>query len=361
MRAKGLTDYCNENIMQYHFSNVPVHWRRMLMDSGLVTVLIQLGSLDERVTEAQVQDIVGDLDTCCVISGSPGPDRRWISNLILDELQTWLTNQRSGTTKEPAYEKVARSSTKVTLTYPIQRLPEPPSFEWFLQHCNRDIPTPFIMPKGVIEHWPAFNEHPWSSMDYLLSVAADRIVPVEIGSQYTDADWGQKMMRFSDFIQHHIMKDDIAYLAQHDVFYQIPRLEKDIIVPDYCYIEPRLTELYRCRTNNQILKNAWFGPKGTISPLHQDPYHNLLAQVVGSKYIRLISPVNTSFVYPRDGLMSNTSQVDVENPNHAIYPRFKEADYFECVLEEGEILYIPPKWWHYVRSLETSFSVSLWF
>uniref|UniRef100_A0A2P2L7T1 Transcription factor n=2 Tax=Rhizophora mucronata TaxID=61149 RepID=A0A2P2L7T1_RHIMU len=33
----------------------------------------------------------------------------------------------------------------------------------------------------------------------------------------------------------------------------------------------------------------------------------------------------------------------------------------DCILEEGEMLYIPPRWWHYVRSLTTSFSVSFWW
>jgi len=33
----------------------------------------------------------------------------------------------------------------------------------------------------------------------------------------------------------------------------------------------------------------------------------------------------------------------------------------DCILEEGEMLYIPPKWWHYVRSLTMSLSVSFWW
>lgn len=315
-KATALVDYSNEAILSHHFKNVPEYWRRMLIDAGLLKVSIQLKMLTttptsfNKITESQVESIMCDLDTCCVVSGSPGIDRRLISMVVLDELQTWLTNGRSCI---PVYKKLKTTAAKevenMTLKYPIERLAEPPSFEWFLQRCNCDLPQPFIMPKGTVDDWPALSTRPWGSMDYLLSVAADRVVPVEIGSQYTDSNWSQKMMRFSEFIEKHIkVQGDIAYLAQHDVFYQIPRLEKDIIIPDYCHIEPKLTELYQARPKD-VMKNAWFGPKGTVSPLHQDPYHNLLVQVVGSKYLRLISPKETELVYPREGLMSNTSQV----------------------------------------------------
>ncbi|EPB92280.1 hypothetical protein HMPREF1544_00849 [Mucor circinelloides 1006PhL] len=375
-KAKSLTDFANEAVLLYHFKDVPVYWRRMMMDAGLLKVLIQLKSIlehqqqhwqtDFKALEPQVQSIISDLDTCSVVSGSPGPDRRFLANVILEELQNWLTNGRSD--DQPTFKKTRLLKEPINtlprpqVNNPIKRFTEPPSFEWFLEHCNQAVPTPFIISKGAIDHWPAFNEHPWSSMEYLKSVAADRVVPVEIGSQYTDANWSQKMMRFSDFIDQHILQQEgaPAYLAQHDVFYQIPRLERDIIVPDYCYIEPKLNELYTSHAHD-VIKNAWFGPKGTVSPLHQDPYHNLLCQVVGRKYLRLISPLQSDLVYPREGLMTNTSQVDIDHVDLNQFPRFKEANYCDCILEEGQVLYIPPKWWHYVKSLETSFSVSLWF
>ena len=54
-------------------------------------------------------------------------------------------------------------------------------------------------------------------------------------------------------------------------------------------------------------------------------------------------------------------QVDLDNIDYQEFPKVEGLDFIDCVLEEGEMLYIPPKWWHYVRSLSTSFSVSFWW
>lgn len=51
---------------------------------------------------------------------------------------------------------------------------------------------------------------------------------------------------------------------------QIPELFEDIRIPSY------ITENYG---NVDVDVSVYFGPSGTISPLHFDPKHNLLAQV----------------------------------------------------------------------------------
>ncbi|XP_029946167.1 lysine-specific demethylase 8 isoform X2 [Salarias fasciatus] len=228
-----------------------------------------------------------------------------------------------------------------------------------LESFNTDylLPLKPVILEGVIDHWPALSQHPWS-IEYLRSVAGCRTVPVEVGSRYTDEDWSQTLLTVNEFIDKYVLNADggkaSGYLAQHQLFEQIPELKEDIRLPDYCCLGEA--------DEDHITVNAWFGPGGTVSPLHQDPQQNFLAQVVGSKYIRLYSPEDSDKLYPHQSqLLHNTSQVEVENPDGERFPRFAEAPYLECVLRPGDVLFIPVQHWHYVRALELSFSVSFWW
>ncbi|XP_072124598.1 lysine-specific demethylase 8 isoform X7 [Mobula birostris] len=54
-------------------------------------------------------------------------------------------------------------------------------------------------------------------------------------------------------------------------------------------------------------------------------------------------------------------QVDVDQPDLVNFPEFESAEFQECILSPGDVLFIPVSYWHYVRSLDVSFSVSFWW
>ncbi|KAG8638255.1 lysine-specific demethylase JMJ30 isoform X1 [Manihot esculenta] len=218
--------------------------------------------------------------------------------------------------------------------------------EHFLCGC------PVIL-SDYMTHWPARTK--WNDMDYLIKVAGDRTVPVEVGKNYLCRDWKQELITFSQFlerIQSNSSSDVPTYLAQHPLFDQINELRNDICIPDYCFVGGG--ELRSV--------NAWFGPAGTVTPLHRDPHHNILAQVVGKKYIRLYPASLSGELHPySETMLCNSSQVDLDNIDEREFSNACDLEFMDCILEEGEMMYIPPKWWHYVRSLTTSFSVSFWW
>ncbi|KAK7168107.1 hypothetical protein R3I94_002226 [Phoxinus phoxinus] len=258
--------------------------------------------------------------------------------------------------EEPCSKKMKQDCVSEPVINPAQEVPriQCPSLERFRSDFL-DPQRPVII-EGITDHWPAFTNHPWS-IDYLRTVSGCRTVPIEVGSKYTDEEWSQKLITVNDFIDRYIIgtaENGVGYLAQHQLFDQVPELKEDIRIPDYCCLGEG--------DEDDITINAWFGPGGTVSPLHQDPQQNFLAQVVGRKYIRLYSPEETKNLYPHQSqLLHNTSQVEVENPDLVKFPDFSRASYQECVLRPGDVLFIPLQHWHYVRSLELSFSVSFWW
>lgn len=111
--------------------------------------------------------------------------------------------------------------------------------------------------------------------------------------------------------------------------------------------------------------NVWLMPHGHVSGLHFDLGHNLLTVLGGDKELVLFSPAETKNLYPYSALQHETypsnSQVDLDAVDRSRFPRVARARYWHVTIAAGETLYIPPCFWHFVRSRGESVAVNVWF
>ena len=357
---KALLDMNWEHLNTGHWKDVAIEWRYAYTLLSLTKAVCEFVQYK---TSSNTEMLTFAIKTCDLglLMGAP------VNNNILVKLVTKfqdiyakqfpspVPSSKNDASDVPNKKVKTASHPTFNLNSCIKRIKNP-SLEGFKTYYM-DKEEPVII-EGAIDFWPAFGERKWN-LDYIKHVAGCRTVPIELGSKYTDDTWSQKLLTIREFIEKYIEGKDkdapVGYLAQHQLFDQIPELQRDISVPTYCSLMSDELE------GEDVDVNAWFGPQGTISPLHHDPKHNLLAQVVGRKFIKLYTRDQTENLYPHEGLLSNTSQIDVENVNLQEFPRFEKARSIKCILGPGDLLYIPPKCWHYVRSLEVSFSVSFWW
>ena len=94
------------------------------------------------------------------------------------------------------------------------------------------------------------------------------------------------------------------------------------------------------------------GPTDCQVGLHYDflNAHSYLAQIAGRKRCVLFGPNDSAAVYQ--------GEVDVDNPDFDRHPLFRTATAYECILEPGELLFMPYHWWHHVVGLEKSITVN---
>lgn len=244
------------------------HFRRLYTDASILksAYIISTSSLDSS-TVAQAIEL---LDMAIIVAGAARHD------LVLDLIQRIQSEHMSLLRPLPLSD--VSLSTRAPSTpapvlaarQPVPRFNTPPSLASF----QRSVASrPFIVP-GYATGWPALNEHPWHSTHYLLSVSGPgRVVPVEVGSDYRTDDWSQKIMGWDDFVTSLTRpSNEMLYMAQHNLFLQFPSMREDLIVPDYVYSFPNSSDSfpdYKPPTNDeQLVLNAWLGPKGTVSPAH---------------------------------------------------------------------------------------------
>ncbi len=124
-----------------------------------------------------------------------------------------------------------------------------------------------------------------------------------------------------------------------------------------------ITGLSRFFTKS-VIRNLWISRGSITVGLHFDAAENLNIQVRGRKRFVLFPP-GTSPYYPCPffSQTAHISEVFREGPelDRARFPRFDPSRGREAILEEGEILYLPPYWWHQVTSLgDINVNVNTW-
>jgi Cupin-like domain len=103
-------------------------------------------------------------------------------------------------------------------------------------------------------------------------------------------------------------------------------------------------------------EGLWLGTGSHISYLHQDAHFNFLAMVTGIKRVLLYPLEAIGDLYPTPfygGIAGTTSSfVRPRAPDSQKFPRFTNAAKHAWVtlIEEGDLLCLPPCWWHYVEA-----------
>ena len=244
------------------------------------------------------------------------------------------------------YRRAARQST----TYgQVPRVPKL-SRQDFLDNYYA-LNRPVVM-TSAMDDWPAMTK--WTAED-LKRRFGERVVSVQ-ANRNTDANYElnsvklRSEMTFGEFV-------DITETAGETNNYYITannsgknkdalkELWDDVVLfPDYL------------RNDDPSNRGFfWFGPKGTITPAHHDLTNNFMAQVRGRKLVRLIAPYELPYVYNNRHCYS---AVDLDKPDYERFPQFKDVTIIDVVIGPGDLLFLPVGWWHYVRGMDISITMT---
>ncbi|ASC71027.1 hypothetical protein XM38_019760 [Halomicronema hongdechloris C2206] len=222
------------------------------------------------------------------------------------------------------------------------------SYEEFIRDYA-SVCKPVIL-TDVIKNWPALTK--WT-LDFFRSTYGSINVTVtdcSEGIRSRNQDITMKLADYLDYLASHDRQRSL-YLEELRLS-SFPELRQDYDVPVYFpnWLERLPMELqkkYRLERST-----VYIGPKDSSIGLHIDSYDlpAWVALTSGRKKIIFFSPDQGDFLYG--------GEVNAFSPNLNQFPLYAHAKPIEAVLEPGEVIYIPPRWWHQVKNLEDSISLN---
>lgn len=210
-----------------------------------------------------------------------------------------------------------------------------------------------VVLKGMMDHWPAMKK--WSPKffadqfgDVPVQLTANRNSDTEYEKNFLQTVTTRSLREFIDMIMQHPETNDL-YIVARNYFFANPAFDalRDDMKPPADIIDIS----YKSAGSTKL----WFGPKGTVTPLHHDKHTILFTQVYGSKHFKMIPSFELNKVYNRDKYYS---RVDASNVDAERFPSFLKTSLADVIVKPGDMLLIPAGWWHWVKSLDVSISVT---
>lgn len=210
-----------------------------------------------------------------------------------------------------------------------------------------------VILKDMMNDWPALQK--WSPAYFAaqfghvqVEVTANRNNDPEYEKNYRETLRTCTLRQFIQRIMQYPDTNDL-YLVARNYFFANAAFDplRDDLKPP-----PEIVDVTHRTPGGMKL---WLGPKGTVTPLHHDKHSILFTQVFGRKHFKMIPSFELNKIYNRDMYYSH---VDAANIDGARFPKFLEASVADVVLHPGDMLLIPAGWFHWVKSLDVSISVT---
>jgi Cupin-like domain len=116
---------------------------------------------------------------------------------------------------------------------------------------------------------------------------------------------------------------------------------------------------------NLAMNGLWIGPGEQIVYFHYDNAINLMCMFNGVKRVSLLPFEQLPDMYPMFDVVQGVigSSVRMLDPDWEKFPRYRDAisKLQVAVLEPGNMLVVPPHWWHHVESFGLNIMINNWF